>query len=150
MELYEQRYPFREASNTPVDLSMEFQSIDIREYLVNTGYPEVMAQFLLMTLQIKPKDRLEASALLESDWFKYVGIYELDHATEALREWLEQFVACAGKEKDYREDNRYKISPALAEMWSNYKNYPEFKSDEKVSCDQGLDGHYEIEGRYRK
>ena len=130
MELYEQRYPFREASSTHVDLSMEFQSIEIERYMAETGYPKVMAEFLLKTLQTNPQYRPEASALLQSNWFQFMGIYDLDHATEALREWLKQFNGCIDTEKniDYRVYHGDKNSPESVEFDS-------CKESESMRCD---------------
>lgn len=133
MELYEQRYPFREASSTHVDLSIEFQSIDIDKYLMKTGYPKVMAEFLSSTLQRNPQDRPEASALLQSEWFKYMGIYDLDHATDALRKWLEQTARCVDPEKNMcrMENSEDKNCPESLIWFQSCKESAGLKSDRK-------------------
>ena len=129
MELYEQRYPFRQASSTHVDLSMEFQSIDIEGYMTDNGYPTLMAEFLSLTLQINPLSRPEASVLLESNWFKHMGIYDLDYATETLQTWLRQHTDCFDNRGGDTLDN---MSPELAEFKSRHGSYKEL-SDQKNS-----------------
>ena len=147
MELYEQRYPFRQASSTHVDLSMEFQSIDIEGYMTDNGYPTLMAEFLSLTLQINPLSRPEASVLLESNWFKHMGIYDLDYATETLQTWLRQHTDCFDDRGGDTLDN---MSPELAEFKSRHESYKEL-SDQKNSEKQMINcGESDKKLDYRK
>ena len=88
MELYEQRYPFKQAEGNQVDLLMELQSVDIQQHLHQNSYPEYLGDFLAMSLEKVPECRPTAVVLLQSEWFKYMGILDLDHAVDALNEWV--------------------------------------------------------------
>ena len=91
MELYEQHHPFKQAGNGgQVEMLVELQSLDMDKYLRDHDYPGHLANFLSMTLEIDPTKRPESIVLLQSEWFKCMGIHDLDYAVEALKEWVDQ------------------------------------------------------------
>ena len=88
MQLYEQKYPFLEAATTPLELSSEFEDMDINKILSSSSYPIELAKFIASTLQYKPEDRHTAIQLLSSKWLHKFGVSNLDSAVHILERWV--------------------------------------------------------------
>lgn len=92
MQLYRQQYPFAEAASTPVELSSEFEEINIRVFLAQESYPPIFAAFLESILRYAPIDRPSAQELLGYAWFQDFGIISLDAAVQILHDWVRSFI----------------------------------------------------------
>ena len=88
MQLYEQKYPFLDAATTPLELSSEFEDMDINKILSSSSYPIELAKFIASTLQYKPEDRHTAIQLLSSKWLHKFGASNLDSAVQILERWV--------------------------------------------------------------
>ena len=89
LECYTGRYPFAE-SGAAAQIALIMHVLEGELPRPPPGASPAFADFLAACIARDPATRATAAELLDSDWLAECGVFSLDDARRAVREWLQE------------------------------------------------------------